>query len=149
MNTRQICIDFDVHKKIEMERKSFSETENQVLRRLLNLPEDPVSKLNTASTGGRSWSEDGVELPHGTELRMTYNGSVIEAEIEDGQLVVYGRKATSLSNAAMMFAKTRKGTAPNLNGWLYWFVRRPLDNDWIEVDTLRTDKLAKQLISRT
>ena len=34
---RQIDIDLDVHKRIELEKHSFSESDNQALRRLLGI----------------------------------------------------------------------------------------------------------------
>src|SRR6056297_1141590 len=90
--TRTIEIDFDVHRAIELERRDFDESPNEVLRRLLDLapsaPSASVEKGRPSSPGsersGRPWSGKGVELPHGTELRMEYNGQVFLGRIEDG-----------------------------------------------------------------
>ena len=45
---RTIEIDFDIHKLIETERRSFAESPNMVLRRLLNLGEAKDSLKTTA-----------------------------------------------------------------------------------------------------
>jgi hypothetical protein len=42
--TKSIDIDLDVHRTIEMERRSFEETQNDILRRILGLP--PLEKLS-------------------------------------------------------------------------------------------------------
>ena len=68
---RTIEIDFDVHKKIEAERTSFSESPNDVLRRLLRLGN--AAATEAAKGRGRSWSGKGVTLPDGT-LQLTRGG---------------------------------------------------------------------------
>jgi hypothetical protein len=69
-NFRSIEIDFDIHKLIEIERLSFSETPNQVLKRMLGLtglkPTDAI--VQSESQQEKAWSWKGVTLPSGTEL---------------------------------------------------------------------------------
>ena len=66
---RTIEIDFEVYKELVALRDSEEVTYNDVLRKLLKLPK----KAPQDSQGnGRSWIADGVELPHGTELRRFY-----------------------------------------------------------------------------
>ncbi len=127
---RTIEIDFDVHKKIEAERRSFTEPPNEALRRLLNL------KGTAPVAMGRSWSGEGVTLPHGTELRMEYNGAVYNGRVEDGQWLVEGRRFNSPSGAAGV-AKTRAGKTTKLDGWTYWQVRRPGEHNWTPIQGLR------------
>ena len=129
---RTIQIDFDVHKAIEQERKSFSELPNAVLRRLLGLGGRSPSTVGTP-TERRAWSGKGVTLPHGTELRMTYNGRQYSGFIEDGKWVVEGKTFSSPSAAAGGVALTKAGTYTNLDGWNYWKARRPGDTHWIEI----------------
>ncbi len=135
---RSIEIDFDVHKAIETERKSFSESPNAVLRRLLGIAGSPAKTTAHSQTeGARAWAGKGVSLPHGTQLRMEYNGAQHVGEIADGVWVAEGKTFNSPSAAAGGVALTKKGTHPSLDGWEYWWVKRPSDHDWIALDNLR------------
>lgn len=134
---RTIEIDFDVHKIIELERRSFSETPNEVLRRLLKLEGSSPAKPASEAAGGRPWSGKGVTLPHGTKLRMDYNGREYAGAIEDGEWVVEGKHFKSPSAAAGGVALTKDGKQTNLDGWIYWQAKRPGDSDWIGIKQLR------------
>ena len=137
---RTIEIDFDIHQMIELERKGFDEPEYIALRRLLKLP---ASELPTGlapsinKPGGRPWSGKNVELPHGTELRMEYNGQVFRGYIDNGAWAVEGHRANSPSDAAGCVARTKSGDRPSLNGWIYWEVKRPTDTNWRKLNSLR------------
>src|ERR1019366_1299341 len=87
---RTIEIDFDLHKRIETARESFSETPNDVLKRLLKIGQATKPPETESPGGGRPWSGKGVVLPHGTQLRMEYNGRSHSGEIVDGQWHVEG-----------------------------------------------------------
>ena len=136
MDMRSIEIDFEVHKKIEAERASFSETSNTVLRRLLRLS-GPEPILPVLETAGRSWSGKGVTLPHGSQLRMEYNGRVYVGEIRDGVWCVEGQEFKSPSAAAGSVAVTKSGKHTSLDGWIYWQVKRSGDTRWIGIKDLR------------
>lgn len=133
---RTIEIDFDVHKVIELERTSFSESPNEVLRRLLKIKGRSPSKL-AEPVKGRSWSSKGVTLPHGTELRMAYNGRQYTGTIENGEWLVGSNRFKSPSAAAGAVAVTKEGKHTKLDGWIYWYAKRPSDLDWICIKTLR------------
>ena len=133
---RTIEIDFDVHKMIEMERQSFTESANDVLRRLLKIGEQSQGHPRPVRNG-RPWSGKGVTLPHGTKLRMEYNGCEYSGVIEDGGWSVDGKRFLSPSAAASGVAVTRDGKHTNLDGWIYWYIRRPSDEDWIAMRQLR------------
>ena len=138
---RTIEIDFDIHQMIELERKGFEEPEYLALRRLLKLPNSKHLKETAPPVemhSGRSWFGKGVELPHGTELRMEYNGQVFRGCIENGVWVVEGHRAKSPSDAAGSAAITKSGTRPSLNGWIYWEVKRPNDANWRTLKSLRS-----------
>lgn len=139
LDFRAIEIDFDVHKAIEQERKSFVETPNDVLRRLLKLPSRQNLKAETRPpSGARAWSGEGVTLPHGTDLRMKYNGRQHRGEIVDGKWVVDGRTFESPSGAASGVAITKGGRRTRLDGWNYWEVKLPEDSAWKHISSLRT-----------
>jgi hypothetical protein len=137
---RTIEIDFEVNKLIEVERKSFDDSPNAALRRLLKLKgnESSASEKKTSSQG-RAWSEDGVNLPHGTSVRMLYGRSnqLFEGEIVDGRWVVNGRNFDSPSGAASELAVTKRGKKTKLNGWNYWEAKLPDGTNWISINAMR------------
>lgn len=136
---RTIEIDFDLHKKIETERKSFEETPNDVLRRLTGLGSAPrEEKAGLQLVGkGRPWIGEGVELPHGTDLKMVYNQQEYRAKIENGAWVADGEVFFGPSPAASALAVTKKGTKTSLNGWMYWQARKPGQTEWVYIWELR------------
>jgi hypothetical protein len=142
---RTIEIDFDVHQAIELERQSFEDTPNAALRRLLKLrPVEKAPAAEKATTAapptseGRAWAGKGVILPHGTELRMDYNGRVHSGRIEDAEWVVEGHKFGSPSAAAGGVAVTKAGKKTSLDGWIYWQVKRPGDTRWSPLANLKS-----------
>ena len=142
MEYTTIEVDFDIHKRIEAERRSFSEKPNDALRRLLGLPEaapTPAAPTVPHNPIGRTWHEDGVLIPHGTLARMEYGrgSQVYEGQFLDGYLIVNGEPFKSLSAAAESVAKTKNGTTPSLNGWLYWQVKLPGSDRWELLDHKR------------
>jgi hypothetical protein len=100
---RLIEIDFDTHRLIQLERRGFDEPEWMVLRRLLKL--GPPAEEAPADKALRSWSKGGLTLPHGTELRMEYNGVLHLGRISDGAWEVEGQRAKSASGAAALVAR--------------------------------------------
>ena len=136
---RTIEIDFDIHKLIETERRSFAEAPYMVLRRLLKLGEvkDAPSNRDHIYADSGAWNGKGVSLLSGTKLRMSYRGSQYFGTIQKSAWVVEGRKFNSPSAAAGGVARTKDGKSPSLDGWRYWYVKRPGDPGWIPLDTLR------------
>jgi len=150
---RTIEIDFDVHKRIEMERTGFDDPPNAALRRLLGLG-DPQARAASAApqsggagAGARGWSGDGVHLPHGTQLRMSYSGRAHQGQIDGESWLVEDRRFTSPSGAAGGVALTKKGRHPRLDGWIYWEVKFPGSDEWERLHALREQ--AKRVSSLT
>jgi hypothetical protein len=138
-DSRNIEIDFDVHKRIEMARESFSETPNDVLRRLLEIggPAKPAMPP-PSDGGGRSWSGKGLVLPHGTQVRMEYNGRTHSGAIVDGQWEVEGGTYGSPSAAAVGVARKKTGEkVAALDGWIYWFAKTPGSTRWANISEMR------------
>ncbi|WP_143079779.1 hypothetical protein [Bosea lupini] len=131
---RTIEIDFDVHRKIETERKSFDDTPNDVLRRLLNIDQQIV--LPKGSTG-RGWSGKGVSLPHGTQVSMSYNGKHYVGLIDNGSWLVENIRFDSPSGAASGVAITKSGRKTRLDGWVLWQVKRPGDAEFQSLSELK------------
>jgi hypothetical protein len=144
---QKIDIDWDIHKMIEAERSGFDEPPYIALRRLLRLPAPeqrcyPDKPDVVTDGGGLPWVEDGVTVPHGSFARMRYlrGAQVHNGRFLNGKLVVNGRSFDTLSAAAKALAVTRKGKTPNLNGWLYWEVQFPGENEWRSLNSMRQHK---------
>src|SRR5213082_2882438 len=95
-------VDFDIHKKVEAERRSFDEPQYVALRRLLGLPDiSPLPENENVPTlaTGKPWRDGHVEVPHGSDARMRYGRGKQEfdGKFLSGKLVVDGRSFTSLS----------------------------------------------------
>jgi hypothetical protein len=141
---KTIEIDFDVHRMIELERRGFDEPENAALRRLLKLPAleshtqlFTKTEVQSIKPEGDAWLWKGVSLPHGTEVRMDYAGQIVHGLIEQGRWLIDGKFFKSPSDAAGSSVVTKDGTHPNLNGWMYWEVRRPGDSSWRQLQSLK------------
>lgn len=139
MQTRSIDIDFEVHKAIELERRSFDETPNEALRRMLGIDasetQRPESESVTPLANGRPWvgkgKSTGLILPHGTDLQMDYNGQRFTGRVDNGFLVVEGQRFSSPSGAADELCRTRDGRKTSLNGKELIQVRLPGGSGWV------------------
>ena len=127
----QIEIDFEVFKTLTAMRESENTTYNDVLRRLLNLPQPTQAPAPTGAVSGRSFIAESVEFPHGTEFRMKHKGQWFTAKVSDGCLVQDGKGFTSVSKPACEITRT------SVNGWKFWECRFPGHADWQSIDTLR------------
>ncbi len=142
---RSIEIDLEVHNLIESNRMSSSDTPNDVLRRLLGLggqaaegAEGAEPKVDAAVEAG-AWSDRGVVLPSGTQLRMSYNDQTDFGEIREGAWWVHNTRYDNPSGAAGAVALTRTGAPAKLDGWRYWQVKMPGDTGWTPLMKLRGD----------
>jgi len=137
---RSVDIDIAVHKCVEAARERFDESPNDIFRRLLGIEGTVGAKENVPVdvSAGRAWSGKGVVLPHGTAVRMEYNGKEHTGQIDNGEWLVEGTRYNSPSAAADGVSRTRAGTSPSLNGWIYWQVKRPGDTKWIGLQSLRS-----------
>lgn len=137
MQFKQIDIDVDVNRWIENKRTAFSQTPNDILRAVADLPA-VSSRLSSTDVTTRvdtdpgAWSGKGITLPGGSRLRMSYNGKVLTGAIEGGAWVVQGARHASPSAAASA------PTGVSLNGWLYWEVQFPGSSKWEPISDLRT-----------
>ena len=65
-------------------RESENTTHNDVLRRILELPQTRSVSSPVSQVIGRTFIADGVEFPHGTEFRMRHKGRWFTAKTSDG-----------------------------------------------------------------
>jgi len=125
-----IEIDLEVYKLIESARESFDESENDILRGLLNLSPKELHAGITSGNQGLGIGS-GVFLPDGTILKKRYKGKLCEVKVENGKIWVNGRGYTSASGAAVAI------TGSAVNGWRFWEVQRPDDIDFRLLADLR------------
>lgn len=140
---QSIDVDWDIYKMIETERGSFDEPHYVALRRLLKLPAvKSLQEPAPITENGRPWIEDGVEVPHGSLARMEYlrGSQIYEGRFLNGKLIVNGKSYDALSAAASALAKTKDGSKPSLNGWLYWKVKFPGETRWRSLGDMRQSK---------
>jgi hypothetical protein len=126
-----IEIDFDVFKAITNRRPSEETTENDVLREVLGLPakKRTFQNLNFPSPG--DWIAKGVRFPVGTEFRANYKGRTHLGRVENGGIVVEGKRYDTPSSAAMAITRS------NVNGWKFWEARLPGQAGWKMIESLR------------
>lgn len=157
MQTRMIEIDFQVHQMIELERQSFEDTPNAVLRRKYGLedaskPTEPPKAAAKADSRARApasatvtsvdrpWVGKGMStgliLPHGTELQMDYNNLRYEGRVDSGSLVFEGRRFRTPSEAADELCRTKDGRKTSLNGKKLISARLPGETKWVLLKTM-------------
>jgi hypothetical protein len=148
---QRIEIDWDIHKLIETERRSFDEPPYIALRRLPKLPEfrpapafSPVSR----SLGTRvRWTDGAVAVPHGSLARMEYDrgSQVYEGQFSDGKLIVNGHAFDSLSAAANALAVTKDVKKTSLYGWNYWMAQFPGEAKWRSLKDMRNNPIVGRM----
>ena len=134
----QIEVSFDRWKQLNALLRDEDDSHDAVIERLLasHAPNDlqaiPPPTILLDGGSGAYFKE--VFLPNGTELRATYKGKTYFARIIESQWVdsTTGRTRTSPSQAAYSI------TGKNVNGWLFWVVKRPEDQDWRTLNALRS-----------
>lgn len=80
---------------------------------------------------GGAWYGN-THFPEGTLFRATYKGKTYSGEIREGRWVDQdGVVRTSPSEAASAISGT------NVNGWRFWYAKRPGDEDWVKMEELK------------
>src|SRR5262249_23278506 len=120
-----------------------SDTNNNVIRRLLKLKPEPKPAVLAASDKGATFQ--GIFFPDGTQFQATHKGRTYTAEITNGVWVDSDGPTHSSPYAAAI-----KITGTNWNGWRCWYAKRPTDSHWQLIDKLREAKLTRvgQLVIR-
>lgn len=127
-----IDVDFAVWKALTALRRDEAHSYNDVLRALLDLPACEASE----AISGTDQEEEGCYLsgrwmPNGTQLRAQYKGRTHEATIRSGQLTDAEGLAHSSASAA-----AKAVTSTNVNGLMFWSVKRPGDETWRRLGNL-------------
>ncbi|MBW2020337.1 MAG: DUF2924 domain-containing protein [Deltaproteobacteria bacterium] len=128
METTQISIDLDVYKQIQQRLESFSDTPNQVLRRIFGLK---PTQEKPFTPPGEGLYVGGVHLKEGLKLRKRFKGRILEAEVRNGKIYYDGRAFTSPSGAAVA------ATGTSVNGWRFWQFFDETSGGWRTLTVLR------------
>ncbi|SEQ63978.1 hypothetical protein SAMN05216548_106105 [Faunimonas pinastri] len=137
-------IDIDVYKAIEGARQDFTESRNDILRRMLRLDGDAEAPTAATAPGRRAKSGGAIDggwakidrhgrqilLPEGTEIRATYGGQTVTGRIGGGAWEVGGQRYNSPSRALIENVRGRNGETVNLNGWRHWEAKLPGEEIW-------------------
>lgn len=128
-----IDVDFEVFKELTVRRRSEAVTENEVIRDVLGLSKSAKHSKAVAPSdnGGIPWVSKGVVFPHGTEFRATYKGQQHTGMIQNGALVLNGKRFSSPSAAAVAI------TSNPVNGWMFWECLIPGTTKWKTIADLR------------
>ena len=131
-----IEVDFDVLRALMVRRPNESVSNNDVLRKLLELPPaQPQSATSNASSSpsvAQDWVIKGVRIGAGWQLRAKHHGREYRGRVETGALVLDGgARFTSPSAAGHSITKYA------VNGWTFWECRRSSDEEWRPLAALR------------
>lgn len=125
-NKETVEIDFDVWRELTARRSSKEVTYNDVIRGLLgwHLEWEQWKAESPDGPRGEPWVQKGVTFPHGTKFRATYKGRLYEAVVDDGALLMDGKREKSTSGAA------RAVTGTSVDGWRFWECKMPGSDSW-------------------
>jgi len=122
-------VDFEVWKELTARRESESVTCNDVLRKLLRL--SPKTGTPEPDRREEDWWVKGVRFPNGTEFQAKYKGEIYRGKVENGALVVGGKRFGYPSAAAVSI------TQNPVNGWVFWEAKLPGQPDWRVIKSFR------------
>jgi len=125
-----IEIDFDVFKEITRLRETEHMTPNDVLRNLFKLKSKQNKNIPDVSVG-KSWVVKEVIFPHGTEFSAIYKGQEFKAIVDNGALLLKGKRFSSPSSAAVSI------TGNPVNGWVFWKCKLPGKQSWDIIEKYR------------
>lgn len=131
----KIPVDLDVFKALEAQRQAFSESHNDILRRILGVGSRSATVPERAPEE-ILWRRKGVSLPKGTRWRMSSSNGEQNGNVVEGGFQYRGEVISSPSRLATNLYRTKSGKKTNLNGWRYIEVKRPGDPDWMMLSSL-------------
>jgi hypothetical protein len=136
----QIDISFQNWQRLTALLESERDTIDNVIARLIADRLAQSRELSIVRRGASELAVKGVTLPNGTMLRATFKGKTYFAEIIEGRWFdrETGERRNSPSQAAIAI------TGGVTNGWRFWQVRRPGDDDWCALADLRPPAAARR-----
>lgn len=128
----QIDIDFEVFKELTNRRSTEDVTCNDVIRDLLNLPQQTKHQTKSAANGNKPWIVSDTSFPAGSEFMADYKGKTYSGVVKDGKLELNGGHKFSTPSAAAVHI-----TNTNVNGWRFWRCKLPGQSQYVLVERLR------------
>lgn len=129
-----IEVDFEVYKQLTVRRATEQVTYNDVIRELLGLKKGALPSFTSlGAPADQDWTTKGVRFPVGTVFRAEYKGKQFAATVEDGALVLSGKRFLSPSAAAVSITRSP------VNGWVFWECRFPGQSTWKLIKSLRSE----------
>jgi len=116
---RTIRISEQVYKEIA-KRGKFGETPNDVLERVFKITKTKPQNCRI-----------GLFPPNNTECRFNRDGEYVYGRIENGELIL------SIGNYSAFSTAAKALTGTSLNGWLYWEIKLPDEDQWILANSWR------------
>ena len=126
---KTIEIDLEVFKVIQANLLAFDESCNSVLRRLLEIDNPKVVKLDLKKQDIFYYKE--VPFVVGLELRGKHKNRIYKAIVGKDGFIYNGKSWPSLSSCAHAVTNTSR------NGWTFWKAYSESDNEWFEVSEYR------------
>ncbi len=127
-----IEVDFDVLKALMLRRPNESVSNNDVLRKLLELPPAGPLQRETSAPATADWIVKGVRFCAGWEFRAKHHGRTYHGRVADGALVLEDdTRHDSPSSAAVSITKYA------VNGWNFWECRTSSAEPWRPLSSFR------------
>lgn len=120
---------------LEGERDSY----DNVIARLIADRMASTKAIVAVPRGAPVLAMKGVSLPNGTMLRATFKGKTYFAEIIEGRW--FDRSTGEMRNSPSQAACAITGGVTN--GWRFWQVQRPGDEQWVLLGDLREDQMVR------
>lgn len=144
MSSKSITIDIETYKLIESFRNGFDETENDIIKRILN-SYSTLSFISEQQSIGNNYQAipndtmnglfwKGILLPNGLQLRKKSKNKTYIAIIKNNRIYCNDREFFSPSAAATYAFGT------TVNGWLFWEYYDEEEKNWNLLDNLRNKK---------
>lgn len=140
MQTVSIKIGLDLYQKLQALKESPDMSIEEVIRLLILSNEiviemeeddDEQTQQPIIRSSGTGWFIDGVLFPEETLFRAFYKRNEYRAVVNNGALSLDGKRFFSPSAAAGHI------TENSVNGWKFWECKRPGDEMWHAIDSLR------------
>ncbi len=129
-----IEVDTDVFRELSLLRVSEDISFNHVLRDILGLDCNKETENAGSDDCNPPWVTENVVFPHGALFRGRYKGCVYLARVENGALMLKGKKF--LSPTAAAFSITKKSS---LDGWLFWECKPLKRGPWISISKFKNE----------
>lgn len=128
----QIEVSLDTWKHLVQLRRHESDTDDMVIRRLLNMQAGPRGKSTEGFNCKNLFLPNGTKLygsrrAHGSSQRLEYYAEIVDGKWVDEQGKSFGTPSEHASELAGYV----------VNGWQWWHAKLPDSEEYIKLDTLR------------